>query len=67
MWKEVWSSQRDMQTLTRLRFDSRDATLLLCAAPEVVTKACASRASTCAVYRNQEPVEKTHVRFLTEP
>lgn len=36
------SSQRDVQTLTRLRFDSRDSMLLLRAAPEVVAKACAS-------------------------
>lgn len=61
------SSQRDVQTLTRLQFDSRDSTLLLRAAPEVFAEACASRASTCGVYRNQEPVEKMHVRFLTEP
>lgn len=42
-------------------------TLLLCAAPEVVAKACASPASTRGVYRNQEPEEKMLVHFLTEP
>lgn len=58
-------SQRDVQTLPGLGFDSRDSTLLCRAVPEVVAKVSAERAS--EVYRKQEPVENAHVHFLTEP
>lgn len=59
------SSQRDVQALPGLGFDSRDSTLLCRAAPEVVAKVSAERAS--EVCGRQEPVENAHVHFLTEP